>query len=399
VNPEGLRALELGTEQLQEVRGALREKILRGLAKDGEEIKALPAYLSPPDPGLTGRALVVDTGGTNMRAAIVELGRDGPEIVAGPLKRKVPDGREGRKVSRDDFFGAHRELVSELGREVVRLPIGYCFSYPSEIMPDTDARLIRWTKGLQIPGVEGTLVGSALRDTLSAAGFEPGPIAVLNDTVASLLGGASFAGSRGASYSGVLGLIAGTGTNIATFFDRDQITKLGDAVWHGQMAVNLESGNFHPPHLTIWDEALDECSNNPGAQRFEKAVSGFYLPYLFEKVLPDLPAFDPAKGSAILAELRARGSPDEASAAARILDRSADLIAAALAGTIDVAPRDGELGVLAEGGLFWGIPGFRERVEGTLSRLLSGGARSAEIMKLEDANLFGSATAALMRAR
>ena len=43
------------------------------------------------------------------------------------------------------------------------------------------------------------------------------------------------------------------------------------------MAINLESGNFSPPHLTTADDALDRASDNPGAQRFEKAVPGAWL--------------------------------------------------------------------------------------------------------------------------
>lgn len=394
-----LEALILDRGELENIRGALAAKIRRGLSKDGEEIKALPAYLPPPSPSIQGRSLVLDTGGTNMRAAVVEVSESGARVVDGPLKQKVPDGRDGKKVTSEDFFGAHRELV--IGLKTARgLPIGYCFSYPSTVTPECDARLIKWTKGLEIEGVEGTLVGSALKKTLAGARLEPGAIAVLNDTVACLLGGA--VATRGKNYSGVIGLIAGTGSNIASFFQRDRIEKLSSSVaWSGEMAVNLESGNFNPPHLTPWDDALDAESKNPGAQRFEKAASGYYLPYLFKKIMPQVEDFDPALGSSLLAQLRDYGPEDSlpGKVAGLLLDRAADLIAAALAAVVDVTDKPGKFGILAEGGLFWGISGFADRVTATLNKLLEGGPASAEILRLEDANLIGSACAALTKSK
>lgn len=388
------QALALTPVQLDDIRASLKAKILRGLAKDGEEIKALPAFLPPPSPMLQGRSLVLDTGGTNMRAAVIEIDGRGSKIVSGPLKQRVPDGRDGKEVTRADFFTAHRTLVEGLdGASVRGLPIGYCFSYPSEVLPSCDARLLQWTKGLTIPGVEGTLVGSALKESLADGLLEPGKVAVLNDTVACLLGGAT--AMRNEPVAGVIGLIAGTGSNMAAFFEQERISKLKTS-WTGPMAINLESGNFSPPHLTAWDDALDAASNNPGRQRFEKAASGYYLPYLFQQIVPDVPGFDPAAGSSSLADLRERAPDTEAGkVAGLLLDRAADLVAAGLAAVIDVSDQPGDYAILAEGGLFWGIPGFKERVESTLKSLLEGGAKTARIVHLDDANLIGSACAAL----
>jgi len=161
------------------------------------------------------------------------------------------------------------------------------------------------------------------------------------------------------------------------------------------MAVNFESGNFHPPHLTAWDEEVDGATDNPGKQRFEKAVSGYYLPFLFERACPGLAGFDPLQGSAQLEEVLAHSSSQHAKAAARwVLDRSADLVAAALAGVADFFP-DGNLAVQAEGGLFWKTPNYAQRVEATLRTLL-GDVRKFAITRAEDVNLIGAACAALV---
>lgn len=71
----------------------------------------------------------------------------------------------------------------------------------------------------KLAGVVGERVGQALR----AAYADPGRVKVLNDTVAALLGGAIFAG---AEYRQHIGLIVGTGNNMATFLPGSKVTKI-----------------------------------------------------------------------------------------------------------------------------------------------------------------------------
>lgn len=385
----------LDDQALGEVRARLGERIAEGLAAEEREIRALPAWFSPPDPGLSGTAVVVDTGGTNMRAALVELCPGaGARVLAGPFSDVVPRDAE-RPVDGDEFFRAQAALVGRLGAPP-QVPVGYCFSYPSSHEPDGDATLISWTKGIRIAGVEGTRVGRGLSAAMTNLGLRPGPVRVLNDTVAALAAGAYLHGAS--AFPETVGLIVGTGSNMAAFLPREAVTKLGpeaDAARRIRIAVNLESGNFHPPHLTAWDDALDAASNNPGRQRFEKAVSGFYLPHLFRTVLTDCAAVDPERGSRALVELRdGADGGDPALLAGALLDRSADLVAAALAGLCDVLPGGRAVTTVAEGSLIWKTPGFAERVGAVASRLLGEG-RPLRIVAVPDANLVGSACAAL----
>lgn len=371
----------LSPAALADVRAALAARIRDGFAKDGEQVRALPAFLAPPLRTCAGRALTIDTGGTNMRAAVVELGADGSaRVLAGPVHAPVPTGRDGARVTAAAFFDAHATLVARLPHDAVRgLPIGYCFSYPSASLPNHDARLIRWTKGVDVEGVEGAEVGAALVRALAARELAPGAPVVLNDTVAALMAGVRDAQDPALT----IGLIVGTGTNIAAFFDARALTKLGDTAWRGPMAVNLESGNFHPPHLSSCDDAVDAASDNAGAQRFEKAVSGFYLPQVVRALTPQ---GAPADGAALVA----RAQSGDATCRA-VLDRSADLVAAALAGVRDVAAPGAALTVLAEGGLFWSPSGYAERVAATLRALDA----PMTFARRDDANLIGAAAAAL----
>ena len=374
---------DLSLDQLREVRDQLINRIEEGLSGPDQEVRCIPAYLRPPKPGLRGQAIVVDAGGTNMRAAWLELGDGEPKFLAGPFSGLLPDGRE-RPCGREEFFEAQAELVRRLGAPK-GLPLGYCFSYPAEVTPEGDARLLHWTKSIQVTGVEGTLVGTGLAETIGGVS----QVKVLNDTVAALMGGAALGGGKFDNY---IGLIVGTGTNMATFIEERQIVKLGRTSGE-YLAVNLESGNYNPPHLTQWDDEVDQASNNPGKQRFEKAVSGFYLPYVFERVCPGVAGFDPKEGSGQLSAIAQSQDARAARAARWVLDRSADLVAAGLAAVAHFSNLK-QMGVQAEGGLFWKVEGYSSRVQQALTRL-STPPPVLSISPIKDVNLVGAACAAL----
>ena len=377
-----LSSFKLNHKQLEEIRDTLSDRIKIGLQKDNTEIKAMPAFLPSPPKGLDGEVLVLDTGGTNMRAAVVKINADGTEsIVKGPVHDTVPSGRDGKAVSAEEFFGAQAKLAASL--EPARgLNVGYCFSYPAKSTPDTDAILLNWTKNINVTGVEGTLVGEGLKKALEKAGLAPKKVTVLNDTVAALLAGA---GKRAGDFDGFIGLIAGTGTNMAGFVPTSACEKTAHIPWsYKEMAVNLESGNFFPPHLTKWDDALNDHLDNPGAQRFEKAVSGYYLPFVYKEIYPEKD-FDPALGTAELHKMN-----DDASKL--IVSRSADLTACGLAGFIKAACPS-SCGIIAEGSLYWKSAGYHEHVCRVLAELVP---NRFEIFRLADANLIGSAYAALI---
>lgn len=390
--PDLLASFQLTLPQLQEIATTLQERIHLGLRQDGQEVRAIPTYLAPPPQGICGRVLVIDTGGTNIRAAIIELRADGSHnLVAGPLQAQVPTGRQSEPVSAQDFFRAQAELALQLNPEA-DLPLGYCFSYPAASTPQADARLLHWTKDMHVQGVEGELVGQMLKEALAQLGYQAGKATVLNDTVATLLAGA---GANSRQYDHFIGLIAGTGTNMAGFVPVRPDNKLSSLPWkQPSMAVNLESGNFTPPYLNRCDDLLDSRLDLPGHQRFEKALAGYYLPFLYALADPLAQDFDPYQGSKQLVELRDRQHDDLAAA---ILTRSGQLIAAGLAGFIKVLGQEGRVCITAEGSRYWNDPALPPLVANLLPQLISP-QQTFSIIRIEDANLVGSAYAALAQA-
>ena len=385
-----IQELTLSLDQLGQVRDALTERIMEGITCSGAEIAALPAYLPRPERAPQGQVLVIDIGGTNVRAALVEMDQGQARIVDGPVQSQVETGRE-HPVSAEQFFRSQAELASQL-KVPPLTPVGYCFSYPAATTSDVDAKLLAWTKGIRIPDVVGTAVGARLRRELKEQGMQPGRLVVLNDTVAALLAGVS---ECGADFDRFIGLIAGTGYNMAGFMPTCKVTKLDPREYRSdEIAINLEAGNFRPPFATVWDDMLDAASDNPERQRFEKASSGFYLPFLYQTIARDiglpLDGFDPMLGTGHLLKLALEQKDELAQA---VLNRSARLIAAATAGFMQ-AMGPGRCAITVEGSRFWKDPTMVFSFAPLIEKLCHSDQKF-QVCRVEYANLFGAACAAL----
>ena len=273
---------QLDNEQLKEIARSFKAKVEEGLNTENAEIQCIPTFITPKASSINGKSLVLDLGGTNYRVAIVDFSKVPPTIHPNNGWKKDMSVMKSPGYTREELFKELADMITGIKREK-EMPIGYCFSYPTESVPSGDAKLLRWTKGVDIKEMIGEVVGKPLLDYLNERNkIKFTNIKVLNDTVASL-----FAGLTDSSYDAYIGLIVGTGTNMATFIPADKIKKLSPShKVDGLIPVNLESGNFHPPFLTAVDNTVDVISDNPGRQRFEKAVSGMYLGDILKATFP-----------------------------------------------------------------------------------------------------------------
>lgn len=388
-----LSSLKLDLSDLKEVRSSLAEKIRQGLPSGRGEIAALPTFLFPPQPKQDSQALVIDIGGTNLRAAVVEISSSGTvRFSRPPTIRPLELEWESAK----DFFGVQAELALSL-KPPDNLPLGYCFSYPSRALPGGDAVHLQWNKELRVPGVIGKKLGNLLREALVARGYTVPRVRVLNDTVAALLGG-DLTYRRQYGFASLIGLIVGTGTNLSAYFPTSQLGQRVPAKLQGMgpMAVNLESGNFHPPHLSDFDEELDAGRDDAGEQRMEKAVSGRFLPQLFTYIREGRTS-PPYPETREIFRLAQTPEAEGAETARLLVNRSADLVAGALAGLIDTLETGGKIGILTEGGVINKNPDYRERIRHRLAELLGDDPdrpNRFELLQLENLNLIGAAAAA-----
>ncbi len=375
---------------LDRARAALVTRFREGLGADGRQLAMLPAYLAPPRPGLQGRAIAIDAGGTNLRAALVSVEQGGAKVEGEIIEVPFPGSKGRPEATARELFQAHAQLVARLGAPA-GTPIGYCFSYPIALRPDGDAVLLRWTKEVKVPGVAGERVGQLLRQHLEEAKLEPGPIFLLNDTIATLAAGS---GKPGVDPARTVGLIVGTGVNAGFYLPAAAIEKLPRGAFAApSMAVNSECGAFSPPGLGEADDDVDLASAHPGAQRFEKAVSGAYLGPLFSAAARKLDLGAEADSAEVSRLAQEDGGSPRGQLARAVLDRAADLVASALAAASDLAPGSGPLTVLAEGSVIQRAPGFRQRLAERLTELT--GDPAARVIASKDTNLAGSALAAL----
>jgi hexokinase len=404
---------ELTIEQLKTIALTLQKKINEGLQEDEREIRCLPTYILPKESIEKEKVLVLDLGGTNFRATVVDFTGKDPVVHDGIKKNleyimKAPEGKD-----KDALYEEIAKLVESLNLEGVK-SIGYCFSYPCESTPDGDAKLLFWTKGVTVKGMINQLIGKTLmyylNKRLKTTQFAN--IKVINDTVASL-----FAGLTDKKSQAHIGLIVGTGTNMALLFPANKINKLNEEYQQKELLpMNLESGNFYPPHLTVIDDKIDKYSDNPGGQRFEKAISGMYLGRILEFIFSTdefEKNFDAEKLTRIMSY------PDMykykyVKVAHQVYKRSAKLVAASLAGLIltitESIEKVTDIRIVAEGSLFWSgdqkgkknikFTNYKDMVIEELYILLSEFDLSNIEIHVEEtahANLIGSGIAALSK--
>jgi hexokinase len=176
------------------------------------------------------------------------------------------------------------------------LDLGFTFSFPVNQLGINKGNLIRWTKGFDIEEAVGQDVCALLQKEIDALNLPVIVAALVNDTVGTLMARSyTSPGKTGA----LMGAIFGTGTNGAYVEKLDRVKKMtqidaksGSATYDqstGLMIINTEWGSFDNDlkvmPTTMYDQALDAESVNPGIQMFEKRVSGMFLGEILRRAI------------------------------------------------------------------------------------------------------------------
>lgn len=396
--------------------------MLNGLAGKESTLRMIPTYIEADNQFLTGVPVVaVDAGGTNFRSALVEFNNHGKLGITNLVNAKMP-GLEG-EITKDEFFRIIAGYVKSNAELADR--IGFCFSYPTEILPDRDGRLLQFCKEVQAPEVVGTLIGKNLLETL---GMQEKQIVLLNDTVATLLAGKS--ASFGRVYDSFIGFILGTGTNTCYIESNRNISKVKNLDPAKSQIINIESGNFRKVPQTDLDIMFDKTTVNPGDYKFEKMFAGGYFGGLCLSILKsaasegvfttttaakileldDLSSED--LNNFVLKPVSGRGPllpcimemTDEVNCIEIIeclIDRAAKLVAANMAAVILKTGRgksaDRPILITVEGTTFYKLHKLRPFFEKYLSDYLSDDRkRFYEFTEVKQSSLVGAALAALI---
>lgn len=284
----------LTPQRMRMIVNAFEETLDRGLQKDGEIVPMIPTFVfGYPDGTETGEYLALDLGGTNLRVCLVTLRGQGKFEIT-QTKYKLTDEQkqdEGQKLF--DFCAECLAsfITDNLGRtsEDPELPLSFTFSYPCAQNRIDHGELIRWTKGFGAPNVEGHDVAAMFADSLAKFNVPIKLTSLINDTTGTLIA------SNYVDPNTKIAVIFGTGCNAAYMETVGNIPKMKHLGLPDdqEMAINCEWGafdSFDHQHLprTKYDIIIDEASNKPGEQSFEKMIAGLYLGEVFRLVLTEM---------------------------------------------------------------------------------------------------------------
>ena len=260
-------------DEMKPVEEAFIDHMKKGMKGEESSLPMLPAYLTvdalPED---SSDVIVMDAVGTNLRVSLLRIKPgEKPEILE-HYKQPVP-GKPG-PITPDQFFEELAKAVLPVADKSDR--IGFCFSFPCRILPSLDGEILYLDKEVDVPGIEGALVGEGLRKALAKLGVKHDhKIAILNDTVAALLG--ALAEHSASHYSGYIGMILGTGFNCCYSEYNEKILK-ADAISGkpGSSVINMEAGAFNAFFHTEADVLLRGRAQDPERNLLEKTMSGEY---------------------------------------------------------------------------------------------------------------------------
>ena len=244
----------------------------KGLEEEnGSSLQMIPTYVSPDDADIVpGKSVIVmDAGGTNFRTCLVTFDDNKQPVISDFQKVGMPGIKE--EVSASDFYSIFADNIERLIDKSDR--IGFCFSYAATITKDHDGIPIVFSKEIKAPEVIGKPLGKNLLAELERRGHDVSDkrVAVVNDTVATLLAAKAGRPDNASSY---IGFILGTGTNTAYTEKNSAIAKISEM--DGREIVNVESGCL-ALELGDLDKEFVSGTKDPAKYWFEKKISGAYL--------------------------------------------------------------------------------------------------------------------------
>jgi hexokinase len=407
---------------MNELVGSFTREMINGLEGKKSSLRMIPTYIEADNEFVTEVPVVaIDAGGTNFRTSLIRFNKEG-KLESGQISNFKMPGLEG-EISGKEFFQAMAGYIKPFADKANR--IGFCFSYPTEILPNKDGRLLQFCKEVQAPEVVGQLIGKSL---LEALGTPHKQIVLLNDTVATLLAGKS--SSYGKSYDSFIGYILGTGTNTCYIEHNSNILKNKTLVQDRSQIINIESGNFGKAPRTGLDLQFDNTTTNPGNYTFEKMFSGGYFGGLCLTVLKEAVSeglFSP-QASARIMQVNALAAEEANSYVSKesseknilsecfterkdeenskviidaLIDRAAKLVAANLSSVVMKTGKGKSAGhpilITIEGTTFYKLHNLKVRFEKYFFDYLSDERkRYVEFTEVAQSSLIGAALAALI---
>ncbi|KAF5384407.1 hypothetical protein D9615_003448 [Tricholomella constricta] len=458
-NPKARSSFTLTPQRMRMIVEAFKDTLELGLAKPDQvvlchvslrpcrfitnAVPMIPTFVFGfPTGQEQGDYLAVDLGGTNLRVCLVYVQGEGKFEITQTKYRLTEEQKQDDGQKLFDFCAECLKTFIDNNLEADHrlnpgetLPLGFTFSYPCFQTKIDHGELIRWTKGFGVTNTEGRDVAEMFRKSLAKYELPVTLTALINDTTGTLIA------SHYVNPKTKIACIFGTGCNAAYMehvVDIPKIKNLGidDTA---DMAINCEWGafdSFDHEHLprTKYDTIVDETSNKPGEQAFEKLISGRYLgeilrlvicelidegvlflgqntyklenPYVFDTAFLSLMESDPTDELLMIIGIFSHFFAVETTLAERQFFRAlAKLIGrrAARLSACGIAAIVSKMGYLeegcavgADGSLYNKYPGFADRIHEGLVDIFGEKGRNIVTYHAEDGSGVGSAIIAAM---
>ncbi|KAK5172243.1 uncharacterized protein LTR77_003881 [Saxophila tyrrhenica] len=168
-------------EKLKEISLQFERELEDGLSKYGANISMNVTWvLGWPDGHENGYFLTVDLGGTNLRVCWIHLTERSGDIKVTQEEYKLAD--EIKTGGAEELFDFIAQCLGEFirqhdlkGTKEDPLQLGFTFSYPAHQEYIDHGKLVTWTKGFEIAGVEGEDAAGLLRAAIEKKARHPHP--------------------------------------------------------------------------------------------------------------------------------------------------------------------------------------------------------------------------------
>jgi len=383
-----------------------------GLRSNNSTIPMIPTYLQNigRDKIKPGKRLLIDAGGTNFRSAVGYFDEKGNVVLQNLQKTKMPASDE--LLTKQQFYDKIAQNVAYLLDDCT--DVGFCFSYQVDMQPNMDGKACAFSKEVKAPEVVGTFVGAETLSAIKRHSPTDRKIVILNDTVATLLGGMAISNKQ---YSAYVGYIFGTGTNLCYIEDTKNITKVA-GLPQGKMLINTEMGGCSCFTQGDFDKIVANSTADPGKQHFEKMSSGKYLAdiiyqafkfgaeeRLFERSinlvdfqLKDISAFLNGEQNFVYNIFQCDADRQKArEICLNLIDRSAKMGAILNASAVIMSCQDTTVpvAIVAEGTTFNKLPTFRDNFQKYLHEIFAPHGITFDIVQGEELNLVGTLMATM----